>query len=49
MQRPAHILMVEDERLIAHDLQPGVTRLCYTIVALVATGPEAISRHWRGR
>jgi hypothetical protein len=38
------MLMVEDERLIAHDLQWGVTRLGYTVVALVATGPEAIQQ-----
>ena len=34
--------MVEDERLIAEDLQWRVSRLGYTVVALAATGPEAI-------
>jgi two-component system, cell cycle sensor histidine kinase and response regulator CckA len=42
MQRPAHLLIVEDERLIALDLQQRVTLLSYTVVALAATGPEAI-------
>jgi CheY-like chemotaxis protein len=44
MQRPAHILMVEDESLIAHDLQWRLTHLSYTVVALVATGPEALQQ-----
>jgi two-component system, cell cycle sensor histidine kinase and response regulator CckA len=42
MQRPARLLIVEDERLIALDLQWRVTRLGYAVVALAATGPEAI-------
>jgi CheY-like chemotaxis protein len=42
MQSPARIVIVEDEQLIAHDLQWRVTRLGYTVVALAATGPEAI-------
>jgi CheY-like chemotaxis protein len=44
MQRPARILIVEDEPLIAHDLRWRVTRLGYTAVALAATGPEAIQQ-----
>jgi CheY-like chemotaxis protein len=44
MQMSARILMVEDEWLIAHDLQCRVTHLGYTVVALAATGPEAIQR-----
>jgi two-component system cell cycle sensor histidine kinase/response regulator CckA len=44
MQRPARILMVEDEQLIAQDLPWRVTRLGYTVVALAATGPEAIQQ-----
>lgn len=42
MQKPAHMLMVEDERFIAHELPWRVTRPGSTVVALVATGPEAI-------
>jgi two-component system, cell cycle sensor histidine kinase and response regulator CckA len=42
MQRPARLLIVDDERLIALDLQQRVTLLGYTVVALAATGPEAI-------
>ena len=36
------ILIVEDERLIAIDLQRRLTRLGYTVVALAASGAEAI-------
>jgi CheY-like chemotaxis protein len=42
MPKPARLLIVEDEALIALDLQGRVTRLGYTVVALAATGPEAI-------
>jgi two-component system cell cycle sensor histidine kinase/response regulator CckA len=42
MQRPARLLIVEDEPLIALDLRQRVTLLGYTVVALAATGPEAI-------
>jgi CheY-like chemotaxis protein len=44
MQRPARILIVEDEPLIAHDLRWRVTRLGYTAAALAATGPEAVQQ-----
>jgi DNA-binding NarL/FixJ family response regulator len=40
----ARILIVEDERLIAVDLQRRLTRLGYTIVALAASGVEAIQK-----
>jgi two-component system, cell cycle sensor histidine kinase and response regulator CckA len=36
------ILIVEDERLIAIDLQRRLTRLGYTVVALAASGVDAI-------
>ena len=42
MRHPARLLIVEYERVIALDLQRWVTRLGYTVVALTATGPEAI-------
>jgi two-component system cell cycle sensor histidine kinase/response regulator CckA len=42
MQRPARLLIVEDERLIALDLQERVTLLGDTVVARAATGLEAI-------
>jgi CheY-like chemotaxis protein len=38
----ASILLVEDERLIAKDLERRLRRLGYDVVALVATGPDAI-------
>jgi CheY-like chemotaxis protein len=36
--------MVEDERLIALDLQWRLTHLGYTVVALATTGSEAIQQ-----
>jgi CheY-like chemotaxis protein len=36
------ILIVEDERLIALDLQRRLTQLGYTVVGSVASGPQAI-------
>lgn len=40
----ARILIVEDERLIAVDLQKRLTRLGYSVVALAASGMEAIQK-----
>ena len=40
----ARILIVEDERLIAIDLQRRLTRLGYTVVALAASGEGAIQQ-----
>jgi CheY-like chemotaxis protein len=40
----ARILIVEDERLIAVDLQRRLTRLGYTVVALAASGAEAVQK-----
>jgi CheY-like chemotaxis protein len=40
----ARILIVEDERLIAIDLQRRLMRLGYTVVALAASGMEAIQK-----
>jgi CheY-like chemotaxis protein len=40
----ARILIVEDERLIAVDLQRRLTRLGYAVVALAASGAEAIHK-----
>jgi len=37
------ILIVEDERLIAHDLQRRLTQLGYTVVGNVASGAQAIT------
>src|SRR5262245_21715369 len=39
----ARILIVEDERLIAVDLQRRLTRLGYTVVGIVASGSQAIA------
>jgi hypothetical protein len=44
MQKPAHRLMLEDERLITHDLPGRVIRPGSTVEALVVTGPEAIQQ-----
>ena len=38
-----HILIVEDERLIALDLQRRLTQLGYRVVGNVASGPQAIT------
>jgi CheY-like chemotaxis protein len=38
----AHILIAEDERLVARDLERRLRRLGYTVVALAATGSDAI-------
>jgi two-component system cell cycle sensor histidine kinase/response regulator CckA len=40
----ARILIVEDERLIAVDLQRRLTRLGHTVVGLAASGKEAIRK-----
>jgi CheY-like chemotaxis protein len=40
----ARILIVEDERLIAIDLQRRLTRLGYAVIALAASGMEAIQK-----
>jgi CheY-like chemotaxis protein len=38
------ILIVEDERLIARDLERRLRRLGYKVAAQVATGPDAIQQ-----
>jgi CheY-like chemotaxis protein len=40
----ARILIVEDERLIAIDLQRRLTRLGHSVVGLAASGVEAIQK-----
>jgi CheY-like chemotaxis protein len=40
----ARILIVEDERLVAMDLQRRLTRLGHTVVSLAASGMEAIQK-----
>jgi two-component system cell cycle sensor histidine kinase/response regulator CckA len=40
----ARILIVEDERLVAMDLQRRLTRLGYAVVSLAASGREAIQK-----
>src|SRR5438477_11556230 len=40
----ARILIVEDEQITAEDLRDILTDLGYTVVDVVATGPDAIAR-----
>ena len=40
----ARVLVVEDERLIAIDLQRRLMRLGYAVIALAASGVEAIQK-----
>ncbi len=44
MKCSANILIVEDERLVARDLERRLSRLGYTVVAQVASGSEAIQQ-----
>ncbi len=41
---PARILIVEDERIVARDLESALTELGYSVPATVATGEDAIAR-----
>jgi CheY-like chemotaxis protein len=41
---PAQILIVEDERIIAAELARRVTRLGYSVMAIVGSGAEAVAR-----
>ena len=42
MNNPARVLIVEDERVVARDLERRLQGLGYVIVGLVGTGTEAI-------
>ncbi len=44
MMTTARILIVEDERIVAIDLQRRLTRMGYMVVAIAASGPEAIEK-----
>jgi signal transduction histidine kinase len=41
---PARILIVEDERIVARDLESALAELGYSVPASVATGEDAIAR-----
>src|SRR5258708_20048360 len=43
-ETPARILVVEDERIVAHDLASALRELGYAVPATVATGEEAVGR-----
>jgi len=43
-ETPARILVVEDERIVAHDLASALRELGYAVPATVATGEEAVER-----
>jgi PAS domain S-box-containing protein len=40
--RPSRILIVEDDRIVARDLQDHVTRIGHTVVGLAARGEDAL-------
>jgi DNA-binding response OmpR family regulator len=40
---PVRILIVEDERLVGFDLRRRFARMGYTVVAITASGEEAIA------
>jgi CheY-like chemotaxis protein len=44
MMTTARILIVEDERIVAIDLQRRLVRMGYRVVAIAASGPEAIDK-----
>jgi CheY-like chemotaxis protein len=44
MIAPARVLIVEDERIVARDLERRLRRLGYTVVALVSTGIDAVQQ-----
>jgi CheY-like chemotaxis protein len=44
MHHPARVLIAEDERLVARDLERRLRGLGYTVVALVSTGTEAVDQ-----
>jgi PAS domain S-box-containing protein len=41
--RPARIIVVEDERIVALDLKTRLTRMGHSVVAVLATGEDAIA------
>src|SRR5262249_11647379 len=43
MAGPPRILVVEDERLVAHDLQRHLQRLGFTVCGIATSGREAIA------
>jgi CheY-like chemotaxis protein len=44
MHHPVRVLIAEDERLVARDLERRLRGLGYTVVALVSTGAEAVDQ-----
>jgi CheY-like chemotaxis protein len=44
IHHPARVLIAEDERLVARDLERRLRRLGYMVVALVSTGTEAVDQ-----
>lgn len=44
MSESARILIVEDESIVAKDIQAGLQGLGYTVVGMVATGEEALEQ-----
>jgi CheY-like chemotaxis protein len=44
IHHPARVLIAEDERLVARDLERRLRGLGYIVVALVSTGTEAVDQ-----
>jgi AmiR/NasT family two-component response regulator len=49
MLRPARMLMVKDEAMMASDLCTQLTQMRYTVVGLVASEAGAMAQAGRGR
>ena len=45
---PARILVVEDQRVVAHDIAEHLTRLRYAVLGITRSGEEAV-RHTTAR
>ena len=44
MEEKGYILIVEDERIVAEDIQRSLQKMGYSVSAIVSSGEEAISK-----